>query len=157
LIIYKTKEWTTSVKLERNYTKKEILTLYLHTVDFGSGSFGIKVASKTYFNTTPDNLTIPQAAVLVGLLKATTYYSPVLNPDNSLERRNVVLSLLQENNVITREDLEKYKSLPLGLKYVNEDHNDGIATYFRGALSKWLLKWCREHDKDLYGDGLKVF
>jgi penicillin-binding protein 1A len=157
ILISKTKEWITAIKLERNYTKEEIITLYLNTVDFGSGAFGIKVAARTYFSTSPDSLTVPQAAVLVGLLKATTLYSPVQNPENSIERRNVVLKLMEEDSLITTKESENYKSQPLGLKYNIEDHNDGLATYFRGAVNKWLLQWCKEHDKDLYGDGLRIY
>ncbi|HEX8548293.1 MAG TPA: transglycosylase domain-containing protein [Cytophagaceae bacterium] len=157
IVIIKTKEWITAVRLERNYTKKEIINLYLNTVDFGSNSFGIKVASRTYFNTSPDSLTVPQAATLVGLLKATTLYSPVLNPKNSLERRNTVMKLMTENNTLSMNDYENYKSAPIGLQMHVEDHNEGSATYFRGALNKYLINWCKENGFDLYGDGLKIY
>jgi penicillin-binding protein 1A len=100
ILIAKAKEWITAINLESNFTKEEILNLYLNTVDFGSNAFGIKVASQTFFNTSPDSLTVEQAATLVGLLKATTTYSPVLHPDNCIERRNVVLKLMVDNGVL---------------------------------------------------------
>ena len=90
----KAKEWVTAVKIEMLYSKEEILTMYFNTVDFGSNAFGIKTACHTYFNTTPDKITVEQAATLIGLLKATTYYNPKINPKNSLSRRNVVLGKL---------------------------------------------------------------
>lgn len=153
----KTKEWITAIKLERAYTKKEIIELYLNTVDFGSGSYGIKTAARTYFNTSADSLTVPQAATLIGLLKATTTYSPISNPNKSIDRRNVVMRLMIENKKLSRPDYKKFAEQPLGLVFKIEDHNDGNATYFRGILNKWLTQWCKEHDKDLYGDGLKIY
>ena len=102
ILIVKTKEWIIATKLETIFDKKEILTMYANTVDFGSNAFGIKTACKTYFNTTPSALTVEQAAVLVGMLKATTFYNPISHPENSLARRNVVL-----NNMVTKNDLTK--------------------------------------------------
>ncbi|HVD98023.1 MAG TPA: transglycosylase domain-containing protein [Cytophagaceae bacterium] len=157
VLIAKTKEWMLSVELERRYTKTEIITMYLNTVDFGSNSFGIKTAARTFFGTSTDSLTVPQAAVLVGLLKAPTLYSPRSNPENSLNRRNVVFELLVENHELSEADAEKYKTLPLGLNYRTEDHNDGYATYFRGELNKFLLDWCKKNNKNLYADGLKIY
>jgi penicillin-binding protein 1A len=157
ILITKIKEWITAIKLESNYTKNEILNLYLNTVDFGSNAYGIKVASQTFFSTPPDSLTVNQAATLVGLLKATTTYSPVYNPDNALDRRNVVLKLMEENGDLTSQQLEKFKSQPLGLKYTVENHNEGMATYFRGAMTQYLLDWCKANGKDLYADGLRIY
>ncbi|TAH25192.1 MAG: penicillin-binding protein [Cytophagales bacterium] len=157
ILISKSKEWITAIKLERTYTKEEILVLYLNTVDFGSGSYGIKTAARTYFNVAADSLTIPQAATLVGLLKATTTYSPIIHPEKSIERRNVVMRLMIENKKLSKIEYQKYFMLPIGLNFKIEDHNDGTATYFRGVLNKWLLQWCKEHNKDLYGDGLKIY
>jgi penicillin-binding protein 1A len=157
ILISKTKEWITAIKLERTYTKNEILELYLNTVDFGSGSYGIKTAARTYFNTSPDSLSVSQAATLIGLLKATTLYSPILRPKKSIERRNVVMRLMIENKKLSKEAYANLSKEPLNLHFKIEDHNDGKATYFRGALSKWLLQWCKENNKDLYGDGLKIY
>ncbi|HEY8400142.1 MAG TPA: transglycosylase domain-containing protein [Cytophagaceae bacterium] len=156
-VIIKTKEWITAIKIERAYTKKEIMTMYLNTVDFGSNAFGIKVASKTFFNTTPDNLTIPQASVLVGLLKAPTYYSPVLNPENSLGRRNVVLEQMYKYGFLSRELKDSLQKTPITLTYDVENHNKGLATYFRSVITNYLLAWCKERGFDLYADGLKIY
>lgn len=157
ILIAKVKEWELAISLEKMYTKNEILALYLNTVDFGSNSFGIKVASKTFFQTSQDSLTVPQAAMLIGLLKAPTSYSPILNPQNCLNRRNTVLELLFENKFITQIQLNTLKRQPIGLNYGVENHADGSATYFRTIVSKYLQEWCKKNDKDLYGDGLKIY
>lgn len=139
------------------YEKNDILTMYANTVDFGSNSYGIKTASKTYFNTTPANLTTEQGAVLVGMLKATTHYNPIANPKNSLRRRNVVLQ-----NMVTKGDLSKkqYDSLsiiPIKLSYSVESNYDGQALYFREAVANYLKDWCEENGYDLYSSGLKIY
>jgi penicillin-binding protein 1A len=157
VLLYKAKEWMLAIKLERNYTKEEILNMYLNTVDFGSNAFGIKVAARTFFNTTPDSLTVEQAATLVGALKATTLYNPVFRPQNSLERRNVVLDLMVQNNVLDPSDYDSIKSIPLNVNFKIENSSDGLATYFRGVLNKYLQKWCKENGRDLYGDGLRIY
>ena len=115
LLIMKSKEWITAVKIEMFYSKQEILTMYLNTVDFGSNAYGIKTACKTYFHTTPREITCEQAATLVGLLKATTTYNPRLNPENSMKRRNVVLENLCRNHGITRAECDSLKKLPINL------------------------------------------
>ena len=117
LLISKTKEWVTAVKIELFYTKEEILTMYLNTVDFGSGSYGIYTAARTYFKVHPSDLTYLQSATLVGLLKATTFYSPVRNPERSLARRNVVLQNLADKEIISQDQCDRLKELPLQLKY----------------------------------------
>jgi penicillin-binding protein 1A len=156
-LINKTKEWITAIKLEENYTKQEILTMYLNTVDFGSNSFGIKVAAKTFFGTSPDSLKTEEAAVLIGLLKAPTSYSPRFNPENSLRRRNVVLAQMAKYRVIQQRMADSLTALPLVLNYKVENHYDGPATYFRGAVSEYVKKWCAENGYDLYRDGLKIY
>lgn len=155
--LVKAKEWKLAIRLERNFTKTEIITLYLNTVDFGSNTFGIKVAAKTYFNTSPDSLTIPQSAVLIGLLKAPTTYSPVGNPKRSLERRNTVMQLMVEHGHLTSIDYQTFAAQPLGLQYTAQRNSDGMAPYFRVELAKFLKQWCKENGYDLYGDGLKVY
>ena len=157
ILIMKSKEWIIALKLEMLYDKKDILTMYANTVDFGSNSYGIKTASKTYFNTTPANLTTEQGAVLVGMLKATTHYNPIANPKNSLRRRNVVLQ-----NMVTKGDLSKkqYDSLsviPIKLSYSVESNYDGQALYFREAVANYLKDWCEENGYDLYSSGLKIY
>ena len=156
-VIVKTKEWITAIKIERAYTKKEIITMYLNTVDFGSNAFGIKVAAQTFFSTTPDSLTVPQAAVLVGVLKAPSLYSPVYNPERSLARRNTVLEQMEKYRFIDAEQMAVFKNQPLGLSYNVENHNQGIATYFRTVVNNYLLYWCRQRGYDLYSDGLKIY
>jgi penicillin-binding protein 1A len=161
--IIKLKEWVTAIKIERNYTKEEIITMYFNTVDFGSNSYGIKSAAKTYFNTTPDKLTIEQSALLVGILKGTTYFSPIKNPDRALARRNVVLDQMRKYKFISDEQFSELKEQPIELDYRNPDHNEGLATYFREYIRLELTQWCKENKKpdgepyDLYRDGLKIY
>ena len=142
MLIMKTKEWITAVKLEANFSKEEILTMYANTVDFGSNAFGIKTACKTYFNTTPQNLTPEQAAVLVGMLKATTYYNPRLHPENSMNRRNVVLGNMLQRGHITQEQYDELTVKPIELDYSVENAYDGKALYFREAVKEYLSDWC---------------
>ena len=132
--VSKFKEWVTAVKLEKNYTKNEILVMYLNTVAFGGNSYGIKSASKTFFNKTPDSLKVEESALLVGLLKAPTYYSPVRNPERSKLRRNVVLNQMYKYLYINKEELDSLRELPIELTYKVQTHNEGSATYFREYL-----------------------
>ena len=157
LPIEKTKEWTAALKLELFYSKKDILEMYLNTVSFGSNAYGIFTASKTYFNTTPDKLSYEQSAVLVGLLKAITKYNPYLNPENSINRRNVVLSQLAGNKYITPQVADSLKKIPLRLNYNIEKPNEGIAPYFRANLTRFLEKWGENNGYDIYADGLKIY
>lgn len=132
--INKFKEWVTAAKLERNYTKDEILIMYLNTVDFGSQSFGIKTASRTFFNSTPDSLKVEEAALLVGALKAPTWYSPVRNPERSILRRNVVLSQMRKYDFLSQAEFDSISRLPIELDFMTQDHNIGLATHFREYL-----------------------
>ncbi len=157
MAIIKTKEWITAVRLESSYTKNEIISMYLNTVDFGSHAFGVKVASQTFFNKPQDQLTIEEAAVLVGVLKAPTYYSPVRNPENSLRRRNTVLGQLEKYKFITEEAYDSIKAMPLALDHSVEDHNTGHALYFKSVLSNHLIYWCKKRGIDLWADGLKIY
>ncbi|MEQ1734668.1 MAG: biosynthetic peptidoglycan transglycosylase, partial [Bacteroidia bacterium] len=143
----KIKEWVIAVKLEYNYTKEEILAMYLNTVDFGQNSYGIKAAALTYFNTTPNKLTKPEAAMLIGLLKAPTYYSPVRNPENALRRRNTVLGQMRKADKIDEEEFQRLKATKIELDYSPEDHNTGIATYFREYVRDEMRDWCKTHKK----------
>lgn len=134
LAIAKFKEWITAIKLERNYTKDEILTMYLNTVPFGSNAYGIKMAARTFFNTTPDSLRIEEAAVLVGLVKGPSWYSPVRNPERSKERRNTVLQQMLRYKKLSQHEYDSLSQLPLTLRFQVQDHHSGIATYFREHL-----------------------
>ncbi|MDB5288104.1 MAG: peptidase [Mucilaginibacter sp.] len=166
-VIQKLKEWITAVKLERNYTKEEILTLYLNTVDFGAyNTYGISSASRTYFNTTPDKLTPDQAALLMGMINGPGIYSPINHPQNALNRRNFVLRRMDEEGFLSAGQAEEYKQKPLGLNFRPIDHNDGMATYFRAVLKKEVQKLLIDKSilkpdgvtpYDLDRDGLKIY
>ena len=157
MLIVKSKEWIIATKLEMTHNKNEILTMYANTVDFGSNAFGIKTAAKTYFNCSPKDLTVEQAAVLVGMLKATTYYNPLANPENSLRRRNVVLSNMVRHGDMTHADYDSISKIDIKLNYSVESNYDGTALYFREAVADELRTWCRDNDYDLYTSGLKIY
>ena len=164
-IIQKFQEWVIAIKLERNYTKEEIITIYLNTVDFGNQAYGIKSAARVYFNTTPDKLTIPQAAVLIGLQKGITRYSPTKNPERSLERRNTVMALMVKQNYMSEEKFNIEKEKPLNLRFNSATTNDGIAPYFRAVLKNEVKKVLEERSinkadgtpYNLDSDGLKIY
>ena len=157
ILIMKSKEWIIATKLEMLYDKQEILTMYANTVDFGSNAYGIKTACKTYFNTTPAEMTAEQAAVLVGMLKATTYYNPISHPENSLQRRNTVLHNMMTHNDLTKAEFDSISALPIKLNYSVESNYDGQAKYFREAVADYLKDWCEENGYDLYSSGLKIY
>lgn len=157
MLIMKSKEWIIATKLEMLYDKKDILTMYANTVDFGSNAYGIKTACKTYFGTTPANMTASQAAVLVGMLKATTHYNPISNPENSLRRRNVVLNNMVTHNDLTRSEYDSISAEPIKLSYSVESNYDGQALYFREAIADYLKDWCKDNGYDLYNSGLKIY
>ena len=157
MLVMKSKEWIIATKLELVYDKKEILTMYANTVDFGSNAFGIKTACKTYFNTNPSDLTVDQMAVLVGMLKATTYYNPRTNPKNSLKRRNVVLSNMMRHSDLSRQQYDSLSAKPITLNYSVESNYDGTALYYREYLANYLKDWCDDNGYDLYSSGLKIY
>ena len=174
LLIMKAKEWIVATKLEIAFTKEEILTMYLNTVDFGCNSYGIKTACRTYFGTTPDNISYEEAAVLVGLLKATSSYNPRLHPKACMERRNLVLSqvykqghILVDGTPATQEQYDSICARPITLaEGRTESSHDGEAPYFRQELSSYInqlfldgkLEGYDENNKlDLYADGLKIY
>jgi penicillin-binding protein 1A len=158
-VIYKTKEWLTAIKLERRYTKDEIILWYLNTVDYGSNSYGIKVAAQTYFATSPDSLNLQEAAVLVGLQKATTTYNPKLNYEKSLKRRNTVLDQMVKYGYLKSPAADSIKQLPIVLDGTEETPYDGTGNYFKTAVSKSLKAWAdtNDIDLDLYRDGLRIY
>jgi len=163
-VLTKLKEWVVATKLEREYSKDEILAMYLNTVDFGNNSMGIKSAAATYFNKTPADLNIEESALLVGLLKAPTKFSPKRNPVASLQRRNTVLDQLYKYNFITKDERDSIQELPIDLsQFATQHHATGIATYFREYLRLWLDDWCKKNPKadgshyDIYRDGLKIY
>ncbi len=163
-IIQKLQEWIISVQLERRYTKEEIVAMYFNTVDFSSNAYGIKSAAQTYFGKSPAQLNIQESALLVGMLKAPSRYNPKINPKKALDRRNVVLSQMMKYEFINQKQFDSLKVIPIKLKYQMEDHNYGLATYFREVLRGELLQWCREHVNNstgrpynLYTDGLRIY
>lgn len=156
-MILKTKEWIVAVQLERSYTKKEIITMYLNTVGFGNNTFGLKVAAKTFFNTTANALSVTQAALLVGLLKAPSYYNPIKHPARARQRRNIVLAQLCKYQLLTPPTTMELSQQPIMLAYNVEDHNMGLATYFRSVVREFLLQWTHENGYDLFSDGLKIY
>ena len=134
MVVTKLKEWVTAVKLEYNYTKEEIIAMYLNTVFYGSNSYGIKAAARTFFDKDPSELNIQEAALLVGVVNAPTRYSPVRNPDLSLARRNVVMTRMKQQHYLTRHQLDSLEQLPIDLHFTPISHNDGVATYFREMI-----------------------
>jgi penicillin-binding protein 1A len=158
-IVYKTKEWLTAIQLEKRFTKGEIATMYLNTVDYGNNAFGIKTAARTYFNKTPDQLDVSESAVLVGLQKATTYYNPIRNPKNSKKRRNTVFQRLVQNGDLEAAKAEKLSEKDIKLDINIEDAYDGQGNYFKGTLAKFIENWAEKNDLgiDLYRDGLKIY
>jgi penicillin-binding protein 1A len=163
IVVRKVQEWVIAARLERSYTKEEILAMYLNTVDFGSNSFGIKAASKTFFNKSPKNLKVEESAMLIGLLKAPTYYSPVRNPDNALVRRNTVLAQMLKYDFLDEATYRSLCAKPISLNFVLEDHSEGMAPYFREYMRTYLVNWCKENKKpdgtnyNIYKDGLKIY
>jgi len=165
-ITQKLKELIISVQLERHYTKQEILTMYLNTVDFGAyNTFGIKSATRTYFNTTPDKVTPDQAALLIGMLNAPGLYSPIRHPQNAINRRNLVLERMGKEGYLTSGQVDEFKQKPLDLDFTRIDHNEGLAQYFRSVLKKEIQKILVDKSitkpdgtpYDLDRDGLKIY
>ena len=147
-VLQKPIEWVIAVKLERNYTKDEILTMYLNYFDFLHNAVGIKTASNTYFSKEPKDLTVNEAATLIGLCKNPSYYNPVRNPERSRERRNVVLGQMVKAGYLTQADFDKYSAEPVNLHFHVSDHKDGIATYFRDFLRRYMT--AKKPERALY-------
>lgn len=162
-ILQKLKEWIIAVKLERNFTKDEIIALYFNTVPFGDNVYGIRNASRTFFQKEPSLLTVNEAAVLVGMLKGNTIYNPRRDARRSQMRRNVVIDQMVKNNFIASTEAEKIKAEPIPLNYKKLDESTGIAPYFRDVVRDYMKKWCKEHKKangdnyNIYQDGLKIY
>ncbi|WP_241502214.1 penicillin-binding protein 1A [Hymenobacter glacialis] len=157
LLITKAKEWILAIRLERNYTKREILRMYLNTVEYGSNSFGINTAAKTFFNKKPLDLTNAEAATLVGIVNAPGRFSPINHPERSRKRRNWVLRQMAKSNYITDAQLAQDTAKAIVLHYSVENPTKGLAPYFRSEVAKSLVAWARETDHDLYADGLKIY
>jgi penicillin-binding protein 1A len=156
LLITKTKEWLLAIRLERNYTKREILRMYLNTVDYGSNAFGINTAAKTFFNKKPKDLTTPEAATLVGIVNAPSRFSPAAHPARSKRRRNWVLRQMNRYGYMSSAELAQDTAKAIVLHYNVENPTQGLAPYFRTEVAKYLQTWAKETDHDLYADGLKI-
>lgn len=159
----KLKEWVLAIKLERNFTKQEILALYLNTVGFGDNVKGIKNASRTFFSKEPDQLSIQEAATLIGMLRGNTLYNPRINPQFALNRRNTVINNMLENHFISQQQAQQAESTPIQLQYHKLDQNSGLAQYCREYIRGYMKDWCAHHEKvdgehyNLYSDGLKIY
>ncbi len=157
IFIVKLKEWIVAIQLEKFYTKKEILSMYLNTAEFGSNSYGIKVASDTYFKKSPSEINYNEAAILVGLINKPTKYNPIYNPEFAQRKRTEVLYNLYKYNKINRAEYDSLNSSSFGLKYKVENQNVGMATYFRTVVKNYLVQWSKENGYDLFADGLKIY
>ncbi len=138
MVWIKLKEWVTAVKLERSYTKDEIMNMYMNQIFFGSNAYGIKAAAQTFFGKSPIDLTVEEAATLVGMVNKPTRYNPALNPDKSLARRNLVISRMEQNGFLTKEEADSIQQIPITLSYQIQDHNAGIGPYFRDMLRRTM-------------------
>ena len=162
-IIQKAKEWIIAIRLERQYTKNEIIAMYCNVYDFGNNSVGVNSAAKTYFSKEPKELTISESAILVGMFKNSGLYNPVKNPEGVFNRRNVVLKQMEKAEIITEAQKLKLQSLPIKLNFKLESHKDGTATYFREYLREYMKKWVEENKKpdgsdyNIYKDGLRIY
>ena len=165
MIIRKLKEWVIAARLERNYTKDEILAMYLNKFDFLHLAVGVKSAAQIYFNRSQDSLEIQQAAMLIGMAKNPSLFDPIRREEATLQRRNVVMNQMVKYGYLSQQKYDSLKALPLGLIYRPEDHNDGLAPYFREYLREYFLKeWCSKHINpetnkpyNIYKDGLKIY
>jgi len=162
-VLQKFKEWVLAVQLERRYTKKEIIAMYLNIYDFGYNADGVQSAAKIYFNTKPKALSIEQSATLVGMLKNSSLFNPLRRPERVEKRRNVVLNQMKRNRFISEVELDSLKQIPLEIDYTPDSHREGLATYFRAYLQQFMRKWTKNNPKpdetnyDIFRDGLKIY
>ncbi len=162
-IFQKVKEWIIAVRLERQYTKDEIIAMYFNVYDFNNYAIGIRSAAKTYFGKEPKELTTDEAAILVGMFKNSALYNPVRNPQGVKNRRNVVLAQMAKSKIISENEKKRLQQLPIKLKFELQTHKSGIATYFREYLREFMKQWVKDNKKpdgsdyDIYRDGLKIY
>ncbi|MCQ2305887.1 MAG: transglycosylase domain-containing protein [Bacteroidales bacterium] len=164
LVLRKFQEWITATKLEHNYSKEEIIAMYLNTVAFGHNAYGIRSAAKTFFDKSPKELNIEEAALMAGVVNAPTRFSPVRNPENSIGRRNLVLKKMADNGYLTQAECDSISQIPIDMSHFNVmDHNSGQATYFREFLRGELNDWAKNHTHpdgrpyNIYRDGLRIY
>ena len=162
-LFQKIKEWVLAIQLEQRYTKKEIIAMYLNIYDFGYTADGVRSASKIFFNKNPKDLLLEESAMLVGMLKNSSYYNPIRRPEIVVNRRNVVLQQMVRNGLITSAQKDSLEQLPLTIDYTPESHREGLATYFRAYLQEYLQDWTRNNPKpdgstyNIYRDGLRIY
>jgi penicillin-binding protein 1A len=162
-VLQKFKEWVLAVQLERRYTKKEIIAMYLNIYDFGYSADGVQSAAKIYFNTTPKALSIEQSATLVGMLKNSSLFNPLRRPERVEKRRNIVLNQMKRNGFVTEVELDSLMQIPLEIAYTPDSHREGLATYFRAYLQQFMRKWTKDNLKpdgtsyDIFRDGLRIY
>ncbi len=164
LVLRKFQEWITATKLEHNYSKEEIIAMYLNTVAFGHNAYGIRSAASTFFDKKPSEMNIEECALMAGVVNAPTRYSPVRNPNNALSRRNLVLTKMAENGYITQAECDSISLIPIDMSHFSiRDHNSGQATYFReflrGELNEWAKNTTRADGQpyNIYRDGLRIY
>ena len=164
LVLRKFQEWITATKLEHNYSKEEIVAMYLNTVAYGHNAFGIRSAANTFFDKKPSEMTVEECALMAGVVNAPTRYSPIRNPERSLERRNLVLKKMTENGYLTQAEYDSVSQIPLDMSHFSiKDHNTGQATYFREYLRGELMNWAKNNTHadgthyNIYTDGLRIY
>ncbi len=164
LVLRKFQEWITATKLEHNYSKEEIVAMYLNTVAFGHNAYGIRSAASTFFDKKPSEMTIEECALMAGVVNAPTRYSPIRNPERSLERRNLVLKKMADNGFLTQEECDSISQIPIDMTHFSiKDHNTGQATYFREFLRGYLTAWADTTYRadgtpyNIYRDGLRIY
>lgn len=162
-LVQKVKEWIIATRLERQYTKSEIIAMYFNVYDFNNYAIGIRSASKTYFSKEPKDLTIDESAMLVGMFKNSSLYNPIRNEQGVKNRRNVVLAQMHKSDIITEAQKKNFSERPIKLKFQLQTHKEGIATYFREYLREYMKTWAKNNPKedgteyDIYRDGLKIY
>ena len=163
IVLQKAQEWVIAIQLEKRYTKKEILTMYLNKYDFGYQADGIRSAAKIFFNKTSKELSIEESATLVGMLKNSSLFNPIRRPERVKKRRNIVFQQMLRNKLLSNEEVDSLSKLPLKITYTPESHREGLATYFRAYLKDFMDDWINENPKpdgskhNLYRDGLRIY
>ena len=162
-VIQKIKEWVIAVQLERRYSKKEILTMYLNLYDFNYNADGLRSAANIYFSKEPSELLVEESAVLVGMLKNSSLYNPIRRPELVTSRRNIVFQQMLRNEMLTQKEADSLQQLPLQIQFNPQSHREGLATYFRAYLRQFMLNWIQDNPKpdgekyNLYLDGLTIY
>ena len=162
-VIQKIKEWVIAVQLERRYSKKEILTMYLNLYDFNYNADGLRSAANIYFSKEPSDLLLEESAMLVGMLKNSSLYNPIRRPELVISRRNIVFQQMLRNEMLTQKEVDSLQQLPLQIQFNPQSHREGLATYFRAYLRQFMLNWIQDNPKtggekyNLYLDGLTIY